>query len=282
MVAAKTLEPPEPPEAMEDIAKEYRAMHEDILRHWRQEVGDSARLAGAWSFEQLAYWYVGGFIARGTLGMFESVAPTVVAVVGRGGAKAAQWFRTVLIRTPPGEREALQRLWMKAEAEGVAALGVAERAELQSLLRGMEQRLRTPLQDKYAKDKLREWARQEYFEVLHPQLARRLGPDLMGTYPVHHLIPLEYAHLFPTRNINVAGNLVGLSREVHSGVNSVWTLVRRSSKNVSASEVEGVARITHKHFGPWFHVVYDPSKSAGALATAQKTALREVEVMLGL
>ncbi|RYZ41829.1 MAG: hypothetical protein EOO71_10365 [Myxococcaceae bacterium] len=282
VVAAKLLEPPAPPKEMEDIAKEYRAMHEDILRLWRQEVRDDARLAGAWSFEQLAYWYVGGFIARGTLGMFEAAAPTVVAVLGKGGAKAAQWFRTVLIRTPPGEREALQRIWMKAEAEGVAALGVGEKAELQSLLRDMEQRLRKPLQSKYEKDKLREWARQEYFDVLQPRLARTLGPDRMATYPVHHLVPLEYAHLFPLRNINVSGNLVGVSREVHTGINSVWTLVRRSPRSVSASEVDEVARITRKHFGQWFHVVYDPSKSAVALSSAQKAALREVEVLLGL
>ncbi|WP_147446462.1 hypothetical protein [Corallococcus sp. CA047B] len=282
VVAAKLLEPPAPPEAMEDIAKEYRAMHEDILRHWRQEVRDDARLAGAWSFEQLAYWYVGGFIARGTLGMFEAVAPTVVAVLGKGGAKAAQWFRTVLIRTPPGEREALQRIWMKAEAEGVAALGVGEKAKLQSLLRDMEQRLRTPLQSKYEKDKLREWARQEYFDVLQPQLARTLGPELVATYPVHHLVPLEYAHLFPLRNINVSGNLVGMSREVHTSINSVWTLVRRSPRSISANEVDEVARITRKHFGQWFHVVYDPSKSAAALSSAHKAALRDVEVMLGL
>ncbi|RKG93537.1 hypothetical protein D7V88_02290 [Corallococcus terminator] len=282
VVAARMLESPAPQEAMEDIAKEYRAMHEDILRHWRQEVREDARLAGAWSFEQLAYWYVGGFIARGTLGMFEAVAPTVVAVLGRGGAKAAQWFRTVLIRTPPGEREALQRIWMKAEAEGVAALGVGEKAELQSLLRDMEQRLRKPLQSKYEKDKLREWARQEYFQVLQPRLARTLGPDLMATYPVHHLVPLEYAHLFPLRNINASGNLVGVSREVHMGINSVWNLVRRSPRSVSASEVDEVARITRKHFGQWFHVVYDPSKSAVALSSAQKAALREAEALLGL
>ncbi|RKH39887.1 hypothetical protein [Corallococcus sicarius] len=282
VVAAKTLEPDAPPEPMEDIAREYRAMQEDILRHWRQEVADNARYAGAWSFEQLAYWYVGGFIAKGTLGLFEAVAPTVVSVLGRGGTKAAQWFRTVLIRTPPAEREALQRIWMKAEAEGVAALGVGEKAELQALLRDMEQRLRAPLKDLYAKNKLREWARQEYFDVLQPQLARTLGPELMTTYPVHHLVPLEYAHLFPLRNINVSGNLVGVSREVHTGINSVWTLVRKSPRSVSASEVDEVARITRKHFGQWFHVVYDPSKSAVALSSAQKAALREVEVLLGL
>ncbi|RKG76966.1 hypothetical protein D7W79_16605 [Corallococcus exercitus] len=282
VVAATTLEPSEPPEAMEDIAREYRAMQEDILRHWRQEVKDSARLAGVWSFEQLAYWYVGGFIAKGALGAMEAAAPTVVSVLGRGGAKAAQWFRTVLIRTPPAEREALQRIWMKAEAEGLAALEAGEQAELRSLLKDMEHRLRTPITDKYSKDKLREWARQEYFEVHHPQLAQALGKDLLGTYQVHHLVPIEHAHLFPARSVNAAENLVGMAREVHSSVNSVWTLVRTNAKNVSAKEVEEIARITHKHFGRWFHVLYDSSKSGAALASAEKAALKEVAAVLGL
>ncbi|NOK21136.1 hypothetical protein [Corallococcus carmarthensis] len=282
VVAATTLEPAPPPEAMEDIAREYRAMQEDILRRWREEVKDSARLAGVWSFEQLAYWYVGGFIAKGALGAMEAAAPTVVSVLGRGGAKAAQWFRTVLIRTPPAEREALQRIWMKVEAEGLVALEAGEQAELQSLLRGLEHRLRRPITDKYSKDKIREWARQEYFEVHQPRLAQALGKDLLGTYQVHHLVPIEHAHLFPTRSINAAENLVGMAREVHSSVNSVWTLVRTNAKNVSAKEVEEIAHITHKHFGRWFHVLYDPSKSGAALASAEKAALKEVAAVLGL
>ncbi|WP_147470085.1 hypothetical protein [Corallococcus sp. AB049A] len=282
VVAATTLEPARPPEAMEDIAREYRAMQEDILRHWREEVKDSARLAGVWSFEQLAYWYVGGFIAKGVLGTLEAVAPTVVSVLGKGGAKAAQWFRTVLIRTPPAEREALQRLWMKVEAEGLMALEAGEQAQLRSLLKGMEHRLRTPITDKYSKDKLREWARQEYFEVHQPRLAQALGMERLGTYQVHHLVPIEHAHLFPTRGINAAENLVGMAREVHSSVNSVWTFVRTNAKGVSAREVEEIARITHKHFGRWFDVLYDPSKSGPALASAEKAALKEVATVLGL
>ncbi|WP_147469204.1 hypothetical protein [Corallococcus sp. AB045] len=282
VVAATTLEPAAPPEEMQDIAREYRAMQEDILRHWREEVKDSARLAGVWSFEQLAYWYVGGFIAKGALGAMEAVAPTVVSVLGRGGAKAAQWFRTVLIRTPPAEREALQRIWMKVEAEGLVALKAGEQAELQSLLKGMEHQLRRPITDKYSKDKLREWARQEYFEVHRPQLAQALGKDLLGTYQVHHLVPIEHAHLFPTRGVNAAENLVGMAREVHSSVNSVWTFVRTNTKSVSAREVEEIAHITHNHFGRWFHVLYDPSKSGAALASAEKAALKEVAAVLGL
>jgi hypothetical protein len=282
VVAATVLEPLAPAEEMEDIAREYRAMQEDILRHWRQDVEDSARLAAAWSFEQLAYWYVGGFIAKGTLGAMEAVAPTVASVLGKGGAKAARWFRTVLIRTPPAERETLQRIWMKVEAEGLASLGAVERAQFKSLLSSMEGRLRKPITDKYTKDKLRDWARQDYFELYKPQLAQALGKDRMGLYQVHHLVPIEHAHLFPTRGVNVAENLVGVPREVHSSLNAVWTLVRTNSKNASAKDVDAVARITRKHFGRWFDVVYDSSKSGAALASAEKAALKEVATMLGL
>ncbi|MCY1032890.1 hypothetical protein OV207_15575 [Corallococcus sp. BB11-1] len=279
VVAAKTLEPPEPPEAMEDIAKEYRAMHEDILRHWRQEVGDSARLAGAWSFEQLAYWYVGGFIARGTLGMFESVAPTVVAVVGRGGAKAAQWFRTVLIRTPPGEREALQRLWMKAEAEGVAALGVAERAELQRILSLLEDSLHAPL-DRQAKKRLRQWARREYFETLNPRLAKELGPLRMENYEIHHRIPLEYARLFPRMDINQGTNLAAVERTVHRSINRIWESVGPEARRLNSKQVEEISRLIDQHYGSWFHRVHVPTESASRLAASEQNALRAVKTLL--
>ena len=279
VVAAKTLEPDAPPEAMEDIAREYRAMQEDILRHWRQEVADNARYAGAWSFEQLAYWYVGGFIAKGTLGLFEAVAPTVVSVLGRGGAKAAQWFRTVLIRTPTAEREALQRIWMKAEAEGVAALGVGEKAELQRILARLEEGLHAPL-DRQAKKRLRQWARREYFETVNPRLARELGPLRMEDYEIHHRIPLEYARLFPRMDINQGTNLVAVERAVHRSINRIWESVGQQSQRLSSRQVEELSRLIDQQYGSWFHRVHVPSESASALATAEQNALRAVKTLL--
>ncbi|MCY1040491.1 hypothetical protein OV208_04080 [Corallococcus sp. bb12-1] len=279
VVAAKTLEPPAPPEAMEDIAKEYRAMHEDILRHWRQEVRDDVRLAGAWSFEQLAYWYVGGFIARGTLGMFEAVAPTVVAVLGRGGAKAAQWFRTVLIRTPPGEREALERIWMKAEAEGVAALGAGEKAELQRILSLLEDSLHQPL-DRQAKKRLRQWARREYFETVNPRLARELGPLRMENYEIHHRIPLEYSRLFPRMDINQGANLIAVERTVHRSINRIWESVGPHAQRLNSKQVEELTRTIDQHYGSWFHRVHVPAESASRLVTAEQNALRAVKTLL--
>jgi hypothetical protein len=193
-----------------------------------------------------------------------------------------QWFRTVLLRAPAAEREALQRLWLKAETQGLVALTPAEVVELQSLMRQVETRLRTPLKEKYVKDKLREWARKEYFENLHPRLAKELGPGRLGTYQVHHHHPLEYAHLFPSRNINAAENLVGMADEVHESVNAIWELVRRAPGGASARQVEAVVRIINKHYGRWFHVVYDSGRASRSLVAAEQAALREVTVLLGM
>ncbi|MCP3136576.1 hypothetical protein [Pyxidicoccus xibeiensis] len=279
---ARTLEPPAPPRAVEDFAREYRAMHESILRDWRTEVVGSAKLAGAWSFEQLAHWLVGGLVVKGALRLFGVAAPTVVSVLSKGGKQSVQWFRTVLLRTPAVEREALQRLWTKVEVQGLASLSHAERAELQSLLGKVESRLRAPLREKYVKDKLREWARREYFETHRPGLAMELGPERLSTYQVHHHHPLEYAHLFPERNINAAENLVGMADEVHESVNAIWELVRKSPGGVSARQAEAVVGIINTHYGRWFHAVYDASKSSRALLAAEQLALRDVRRLLGM
>ncbi|RKG99390.1 hypothetical protein D7X32_26655 [Corallococcus carmarthensis] len=279
VVAATTLEPAPPPEAMEDIAREYRAMQEDILRRWREEVKDSARLAGVWSFEQLAYWYVGGFIAKGALGAMEAAAPTVVSVLGRGGAKAAQWFRTVLIRTPPAEREALQRIWMKVEAEGLAALEAGEQAELRHILAQVEKALHEPL-DRQAKKRLRQWARREYFETVNPRLARELGPLRMEAYEIHHRVPLEYARVFPRMEINQGTNLVAVERTVHRSINRVWESVGQQSQRLDSRQVEELSRVIDQHYGSWFHRIHVPAESASALAAAEQNALRAVKALL--
>ncbi|NRD52901.1 hypothetical protein [Corallococcus exiguus] len=279
VVAATTLEPSEPPEEMQDIAREYRAMQEEILRHWREEVKDSARLAGVWSFEQLAYWYVGGFIAKGALGAMEAVAPTVVSVLGRGGAKAAQWFRTVLIRTPPAEREALQRIWMKVEAEGLMALKAGEQAELRHILARVEKALHEPL-DRQAKKRLRQWARREYFDTVNPRLARELGPLRMEEYEIHHRIPLEYARLFPRMDINHGTNLVAVERTVHRSINRVWESVGQQAQRLDNRQVEALSQVIDQQYGSWFHRVHVPAESTSALATAEQNALRAVKGLL--
>ncbi|MFP2928478.1 hypothetical protein ACLESO_25430 [Pyxidicoccus sp. 3LG] len=276
---ARTLEPPAPPREVEDFAREYRAMHEAILRDWRAEVVDSAKLAGAWSFEQLAHWLVGGLVVKGGLRLVGAAAPTVVSVLSKGGKQSVQWFRTVLLRTPAPEREALQRLWTKVEAQGVSALSGAERAELQSLAGGLEKSLVTPL-SRYSKKKLREWAREEYFAVINPRLARELGSSRLDYYVVHHRVPLEFAQLFPRANVNARANMVGLEVTVHKSISKVWDSLGQRAQRLSGAQVEQIAATIDGHYRRWYHAVYSPSQSTSALMTAEADAMRAVKALL--
>ncbi len=281
-VEAETLRPPPPPEEMEDFAHEYRAMHERILREWREQTRESAVLLAGWSLEQAASWYVGGLLLRGGLVLFEAAAPTLVSVLSKGGMNAVRWFRALLIRMPSAERAVLERLWLKAETQGLGALTAAERAELRALMGRMEQLIHTPLKDKRVKNDLREWARKEYFEVHNPGLAQALGDEGMQFYSVHHVIPLEYTHLFPKLEANARSNLVGVAKPVHEDINRVWNAVRRASQRITPEQVEGVAALINKHFNRWYDVIYDPAKSAGALDQAKQAALRDVTRFLNL
>lgn len=53
--------------------------------------------------------------------------------------------------------------------------------------------------------------------------------------PIHHRIPLEWAHRTPALDINGPSNLVMVHKEVHTGINAAWTRFR----TVSASKVTG-------------------------------------------
>jgi hypothetical protein len=282
VVDAETLRPPPPPEELEDFASEYRAMHERILWEWREETRDSAVLLAGFTAEQLAWWLVGGFVTQRAVVLFKAAAPTVASVLSKGGTHAVRWFRALLIRMSPAERATLQRLWLKAEAQGIEALTAAEKAEFRALMGRLEKLIHTPVEGGYTKDSLRGWARKEYFEVHNPKLAKALGEELIERYDVHHILPLEYAHLFPKMDINAKANLVGLAKPVHESIGAVWTQARRASQRITPREVEKVARIIDKHYSRWFDKVYDSSKSASALARAEQTALAEVQHLLGL
>jgi hypothetical protein len=277
---AQTRPPPPPPEELEDFAREYRAMHERILHDWREQVWAEAQRAGLYTLEQLAYWYVGGWLTKRALGLFESAAPTITSVLSQGGSRAVGWFRTVLLRAPAAEREALQRLWLKAEAHGLHALTTAERAQLRALLGRLEHLLRVPLREGSAKATLRQWARADYFKKHNPQLASELGEELLENYDVHHLLPLEYAHLFPRLDINGSANLAGVARPVHASLGKVWTVVRNASQPLTAEDVNSIAAIVNTHYRRWYHAVYDPARSASALSEAERAATRAVLAFL--
>jgi hypothetical protein len=72
------------------------------------------------------------------------------------------------------------------------------------------------------------------------------------SYPVHHRIPLEFAHLLHEMNINAQ----------------------------ASRDVEEVATIIDRHFERWYHKVYHPDKSLSALNRAQEQAIREIEALV--
>ena len=68
---------------------------------------------------------------------------------------------------------------------------------------------------------------------------------------IHHIIPLEYSHLFPGVNPNRMGNLAGMSRPSHQRVSNEWTQFRAglNGRSPSDSEVMSKALEIHDQFG---------------------------------
>lgn len=277
--AARTLEPPPPPRELEDFRREYLAMHERILREAREEMRDGVVFLAGFSIEQVATMLVGGFILKRAFILFEAAAPTVTSLLARGGHGAVRWFRNLLVRMPAAERQALQQLWVKAETQSLKALSEAEKAQLRTLMGKLEGLLKTSL-DTPAKDRLRSWARKEYFEMYHPELAKALGRMRLQSYDVHHLCPLEYSHLFPKLDVNGRANLVGVYNEVHESIGRIWSAVRPAADKMTPQDVRRVMDIVHRHYQRWFHLVYEPG-SAPALARAEQAALAEATELRG-
>lgn len=139
----------------------------------------------------------------------------------------------------------------------------------------LEEVLTTPL-DRDAKNRLWQWSRAEYFEVHNPQLARLLGAEELKLYQVHHIYPMQYAHLFPKLDINGKANLVGIHKNVHDSISAVWlSLGRTAAARMKPQDVTRVTEIVNRHYKRWFHRIYNP-KDADALASAERAALDEV------
>ncbi|HEX8698195.1 MAG TPA: hypothetical protein VF815_05120 [Myxococcaceae bacterium] len=278
LVEARTLEPAPPPKGLADVSAEYLALRERILLESQEGMREGAVYLAGFSVEQVATLLIGGFVLKRVLVLFEAVAPTVTSFIARGGQGAVRWLRNLLVRMPTQERQALQQLWLKAETQGIKALSEAEKTQLKSLMVRLERLLETPLKGTTAKDRLREWARTEYFELHRPELAQALGKSGMSSYEVHHLCPLEYAHLFPRLDINGKANLVGVYKAVHWSISRVWRAVGPGSERMRPEDVHRVMKIVDKHYAGWFHRVYDPG-SASALVKAEQAALAEVRAL---
>jgi hypothetical protein len=219
-------------------------------------------------------------VGKGLHVAFEAVSPVVMRVVSRGGVAGMRWFRTQLVRAGRKDQELLRRLFVKVETEGVEALSAAERGELTQLLRRMEQSLTVKL-DTTKKDALRAKAQDDFYGVFHPELKEVLRNVKGRQYDIHHLIPLEYAHLFPELDINAAANLRAMGTPVHKQINKVWTSFRTALGNdATPQQVQQMADITQRHFKGWFNKVYEPGQSDALLERATAAALDDVRALL--
>jgi hypothetical protein len=279
VVRAETLRPAPPDEAVEDILREYRQLHAEIFHRYHEEMVDTVVLAGSFTLEQVALAVIGGLIGKGLHVAFEATAPTFMRLFSRGGAESVRWFRTQLIRAGRTDQELLRRLWTKVETEGFEALSAAERNELATLLRRLEQALTKQLGPSEIKQ-LRKYAREDYFQKFHPDFAQTLGKELVSLYEVHHRTPMEFAHLFPMLDINGGTNLAGVARPVHQSINKVWNAFRPPpGSTATAEQVDQMVGLVDRHFGRWYDKMYDSSMSE-ALDAAERAALTEVSALL--
>ncbi len=200
--------------------------------------------------------------------------------VSRSGVAGMRWLRTQLIRAGRKDQELLRRLFVRVETEGFESLSAAERNELTELLGRMEQSLTVKL-DRDAKRALRAKAQDDFYDVFHPELHKLLRDADGNRYDVHHLIPLEYAHLFPELDINAAANLKALGKPAHEGINKMWNAFRmKAGDRVSPEQVRQMAVITQRHFGRWFNKSYEPSQSDTLLEKAIAAALDDVRALV--
>jgi len=257
-----------------EFVAEYRAMHEDILRRWREETKEGAQWVARRGAEELATWYAGGVILKGVGWLGLRTLPVVMQALRQGGEAATGWLRTTLSRLPGEKKKAFERLWAKVQLEGKQALSSDERTELRGLMEGIEQLVKTPLDGK-SKNKLREKARISY-KQLHPHLAKLIdeqGPNL----PIHHRRQLEHAHLFPDEDINGADNLIMVTEKVHNRLNALWTRFRTARPQATADEVDKAARAIDGQFQPWYHQPGDPPHMPYSLKEAEETALEQLK-----
>lgn len=273
------------PDEAAAIVADYRRMHAEIIAKWREGVKEAAVYAGMLGVEQLAWWLIGGVVAKGLGVVFEAVAPRLIGFIrigSKSGSRAGvEYLETMIARLPIAEREEMQVLARKAETEGVEALGQAEKKSLERLLKKIESLIDAPLTTA-EKDTLR------------GRMATRFGAAKPGvgalfqaanrSYQIHHRLPLEYGHLFPGFDVNVGKNLIGLETEVHRGVNAIWTRLRTSAPGgkINGNVVSRVMDIIDKHFGKWYDLV--PTSSGATLesevALAKSAAYNDIAALV--
>jgi Domain of unknown function (DUF4157) len=277
--------PPALPDEAAVIVADYRRMHAEIIQKWREGVQDAAIYAGMLGAEQLAFWLLGGVVAKGFGLAFEAVAPRLIGFIrvgSKGGGRAGvEYLETMVARLPVAERAEMQVLAKKAETEGIEALGKTERASLERLLKKLESLIDAPLAQ-VEKDTLR-GRMGTRFGAAKPGVDA-LFQSAQRSYQIHHRLPLEWAHKFPGIDPNAGANLLGIETTVHRGVNAVWTRLRTTAptSKVSGNAVSRVMDIVDRHFKKWFDNV--PSSSGSALEAevqaAKASAYAEVDAIV--
>lgn len=274
VIAAHILEPAPLPPQVADIHGEYKRLHESIIIGFQTDLRETALLVAGFTAEQIAYTIVGGMALKGAWVLIGKGAPTILSFLSQGGKAAVRWFRDLLVRAPMAERDALLRLWTKAETQGINALTAAEKQQFQVLMSRLEKVLESPVVTD-AKRELRKLSRKAYFEQYHPEFAKLLGEEGMSVYEIHHLCPLQYAHLFPKLDITGKANLAGLHKSVHVSVSRIWDSLRPISGRMKAQDVERMMETINRHYRRWLDTVYDP-KDAAALARAEQSVMSEI------
>ncbi len=274
-VAEASVERPPPPRKSDAaFVTEYRALHELILRRWREETREGAEWVARQGAEEVALWYVGGVFFKGGGYLAQWAGSTVRRALGRGGEAAAGWLRTTLTRLPGEEKKAFEQLWRKVQLEGEHALSRGERRSLSELMEGIERLVHAPMDSQQKKDVRR--AAREYYKRLRPEFAQALD-EAGQVIPIHHRRPVEYAHCFPDEDINAAHNLVMVRRNVHQQINRAWDSFRKLRPEPTAREVDEAARIIDQQFADWYHQVHELPGVTKTLEAALSSAVRGLE-----
>jgi len=275
---------PVPDEAAAIVA-DYRHMHAEIIRKWRENVKDAGIMVAGFGAEQLALWLLGGMVFRGLGLLFEAAAPRLLNFVrlgAAGGSRAGfEYLETMVARLPIAERTEMQGLMTRMETEGLEALNATEKKSFNSLLQKLESLIEAPMTTA-EKDVLRSRMATR-FNAAKPGVEAAFQSAGRGAQ-IHHRLPLEWAHRFPGFDVNAGKNLIGLDETVHRGVNAVWTRLRTSA---AASKVDGnvvtkVIDIVDRNFGKWYDKV--PGSAGAALesevAAAKEAARAEVDALV--
>ncbi|WP_309892370.1 hypothetical protein [Archangium sp.] len=251
----------------------YHAMHEALLLRWREGVYEGSAWLAQKGVEEAALWFVGGLVGKGLGSFMTKGLEWVPKALGREPEVAAGWLRSAVKRLSGEEKNAFEQLWRKVALEGEQALTQSERSALRGLFVRLELVVQEPLNPNL-KNKLRNEAR-NYYKELYPQLARALD-KLAKELPIHHRRPLQYAHLFPTDDINAAENLATLRKYVHDQISFLWVRFGKARPNPTADEVRRAAEIIDGHFEPWYHRVDDSPGLSRTAGEAREAALHEL------